>query len=508
MKTPTRVFSKNADTDTSVVLSIGADLLKPGETLTAITIGAVTPVSVPALVIEQPMQPLSLDVQLLLRGGEPNVSYGADVLVTTSARQFLVHMAVIAALENFNPYQERGQDPDAYTDLVDTMQAGMSTIGIAMFMFPTDLDATGGYVNWELFDGDGLVYAAGNAFEYEITSGMMNIIRARSIINCPSDIPPSNFDSKYQLRYTLTLPNVAPGQQSEFYMYENLTVVGLTTVPTGTQDVVELTGKPARTEIVIAGLYDTVTITLYQDNTALGQLAVRDPTRVASGYYYAATFDTTLLPPSLEPYTAVWSYFNSNDPQNVSSEQAAIYVVTPTVLTAISDVKAKINKARTTLYGQPDLLFPASTILTWMRRGRDAFNGAPGGFTSFTMLNAKNAIREYWLLYTELGAIEAQYMAEGEKAFDYSGAAITLNVDRTGYLDNMASKIQTKLDNEIKPFRQNLIIKGNTSGDGSADLTKLQAGAMGAVGITITPASPWGPYRSGLPYPNIGSGIF
>lgn len=503
MKTPTRVFSKNADTDTAVVFSIGSALLKPGEVLTAITFGAVTPVSATPLVIEQPMQSLGLDTQLLLKGGEPNVSYGADVLITTSARQLVIHMAVVVALENFNPYAERGQDPDAYTDLVDTMQAGMSTIGVAMFVFPQGVDASGGYVNWELFDGDGIVYAAGNAFEYEITSGMMNVVRARSIINCPSDMPASSFDSKYQLRYTLKLPNAEPGSQTEFYMYENLTVVGLTTVPTGTQDVVEIVGKPARTEIVIAGLYDTVTLALYRDNDVIGELRVEDFTRVASGYYYAATFDTTLLPASLEPYTAVWSYFNSNDPQNVYSENAAIYVVTPTILNAISDVKAKINKARTTLYGQPDLLFPASTIMTWMRRGRDAFNGAPGGFTSFTMLNAKGAIREYWLLYTELGAIEAQYMAEGEKAFDYSGAAITLNVDRTGYLDNMASKIQTKLDNEIKSFRQNLIIKGNTSGDGSADLTKLRAGAMGAVGITITPASPWGPYRSGLPYPNI-----
>jgi len=107
------------------------------------------------------------------------------------------------------------------------------------------------------------------------------------------------------------------------------------------------------------------------------------------------------------------------------------------------------------------------------------------------------------LMYAEVLAIESQYMAEGEKAFNFSGAAISLDVDRTGYLDNAASKIQSRLDNEIKPFKQNLIIKGQTSGDGSADLSKLAQGALGSVGITITPASPWGPYRSGLPYPTV-----
>ncbi|MEK9322795.1 hypothetical protein, partial [Escherichia coli] len=61
----------------------------------------------------------------------------------------------------------------------------------------------------------------------------------------------------------------------------------------------------------------------------------------------------------------------------------------------------------------------------------DAFNGAYGQFTSFTMTNARGPIREYWLLYAELAAIQSQYLAEGEKAFNYQGAAISLEVDRT-----------------------------------------------------------------------------
>ena len=105
------------------------------------------------------------------------------------------------------------------------------------------------------------------------------------------------------------------------------------------------------------------------------------------------------------------------------------------------------------------------------------------------MTNAKGGIREYWLMWTELMAIRAQYLAEGEKAFDYSGAAISLNVDRTGYLDSAASAIQSELDNEFKPFKQNLVNKGQTGGDGSGDLNALGAGAMGAVGVSLTPTN-------------------
>jgi hypothetical protein len=151
-----------------------------------------------------------------------------------------------------------------------------------------------------------------------------------------------------------------------------------------------------------------------------------------------------------------------------------------------------VNKARTTLYGRPDLLYPVPTCLTWLRRGADAFNIAYGQFTNFTFTNALGGIREFWLLEAELAAIQAQYLAEGEKAFSYQGAQISLEVDRTSYLDTAANAIQSRLDNELKSIKTNLIIKGNTSGDGSADPSALRAGAIGAVGITITPANMWG----------------
>jgi hypothetical protein len=124
----------------------------------------------------------------------------------------------------------------------------------------------------------------------------------------------------------------------------------------------------------------------------------------------------------------------------------------------------------------------------------DLFNNAYGVFTSFDMTNAMGGVREFWLLCAEKAALEAQYGLEAEKAFNFSGAAISLDVDRTGAIDSMISKIQNQLDQELKPLKQNLIIKGNTSGDGSGpngngDFSPASRGAMGSVGIAITPAS-------------------
>ncbi len=502
----TFVFSKDALTDTEVQFDI-SPLLKFGETLLSVVPQAVSPASTPALAVTR-LSPINEPLVLLnLVAGSSGLSYGQQILITTDARQLTALVAVTVITEGQAPYT--AQNPEAYTDLVDSIEAGQAAIGTAVFSFPPGVDASGGYVNWEFLDSQGIVYATGNAYEYKIQSnGLSNTVLAKSVINVPATVPPSDLNSKYQLRYVLQLPpqtnSVGTPLQDKFYSYENVTVVGLTTVPTGTQDSIELKGNKATLSIVLDRLYDNVVIQLHQDNLIIGQARIQEFTRVSSGYYFAGIFDTSQLTESLEPYTVVWNYGNTATPNEVFSESASLWIATPTMLGAMNDVKAKINKARTTLYGQPDLLFPPETIMLWLRRARDALNGAPGGFTSFTMTNAKGSIREYWLMYAEMMAIESQYMAEGEKAFDFSGAAISLNVDRTGYLDSMAGKIQSRLDNEIKPWKQNLIIKGNTGGDGSADPSKLRPGALGSVGITITPASPWGPWRSGLPYPTGG----
>lgn len=499
MNKNTFVFSKDALTDTDVVVDI-TSLLVYGETLTSIAIQAISPQSDSMLIVEMLSAPTDPVVELLLKQGLVKTSYGFQLFITTSARQLTALVAVTLVDEAAAPYTS--QDPEAYVDLVDSIEAGKGAIGTAVFPFPAGIDPTGGYVNWELLSSDGVVYANGNAFDYKIVSnGFSNIVRARAVINVPSTVPESDLNSKYQLRYTLSLDSVLPGQQSTYYSYENITVVGLSTVPTGVQDAIELKGNKATMSIVLDKLYDNVEVSLYQDNTLLGQTKISDFTRVASGYYYGGIFDTSVLTESLEPYSVIWNYGDTATPNSVFTENANLWIATPQMLSAIGDVKAKINKARTTLYGSPDLLFPPETIMLWLRRARDNFNGGPGGFTNFTFTNAKGAVREYWLMYAEMLAIEAQYMAEGEKAFNFAGAAITLDVDRTSYLDAAASKIQSRLDSEMKPFKQNLIIKGATGGDGSIDPSRLQRGALGSVGITITPASPWGPWRGNIGFP-------
>jgi hypothetical protein len=498
----TYVYSKDPNTDTVVELDF-VDQLKFGETLVSVVIGSVTPQSDSTLTPTLQSGPSDPLAKVLLQAGDPNIAYGFQLQITTSARVLALQVAVSVTDPNYSTYTS--QDPNAYTDLVDTIQAGQSAIGTAIFSFPADVDPAGGYVNWEFMDASGVVYASGNAFDYKIqSSGLSNTVVARAVINCPSNVPASAVNSKYQLRYTLTLKPLDPSKQSQYFSAENVTVVGLTTNPLGTQDVVEMRGKPAKLSIITERLYDKMVLEIYKDNTLIAQAPITKYERVANGFYYSGTVDTTNLPESLESYDVNWGYYNDVDPGTVYTETAKLWISNPSILNAVADVKARITKAHTTLYGTSDLIFPTETVMLWLRRGRDYFNGYQGKFSNISMTNAKNGIREYWLMCSEALALTSQELAEAEKAFDFQGAAISLNVDRSAAYGSMADKIQGRLDNELKPFKENLIIKGQTDGDGSADTSKLGRGAIGSVGITITPASPWGPYRTGLPYPTIG----
>ncbi len=489
MKQQTYVLFKDPRVDTTVPFDT-ARYLQPGETVSGVALQqAVYPATTPALSVT-----ISSDFSTLtLSGGMNGVSYGAPLEITfSSGRVIIVMLAVTAAEQSLFP--QISQNPGEFADLVDSIQAGHAANAIGVFVFDPTFDATNGFVEWRLLDSNGTVQAAGTAYEYRIHStGISNVVRAACVINIPSSIPPTSFDCKYQIQYVLYLD----GKQAQT-VAENITIIGLTTTPTGASDAVEVQGTVAALDLVTDVLPQNVQVMVMFDNILVAPpLDVYDFQRVDSGYLWRVPVDTQALQVSLEPYIVLWQYWNPG--QAKTTEYAKLCVVNPSILDAINDVQARINKARTTLYGAPDLLFPPETVLVWLRRGRDYFNGATGQFTSFTMLNAKNIIREYWLQASEMFALESQELAEAEKAFNYQGANISLDVDRTSAYQQAADHIRSRLDTDLKPVKTNLIIKGYTSGDGGSDPSITHRGAMGSVGICVSPASIWGRWPSGVP---------
>lgn len=470
------------------ILDVTQDL-QSGETVASAVIASVAPLGLTASVASTGLT----QVNLSIGAGADGQSYGVQVDITTStARVFSKLVAVVCNSQIAYDYQN--VNLDAFSDLIGELEAGQAAVGHASFMFPLDFNAANGIVTWDLIDQNGVQYSSGTSFAY-LATPLSNAVKvtAQAVVNVPSDALPTLEGQSYQIRWKLVVDG------SPYYSFESLRVTSITTAPVGVEDVVEMEGVDIPVSIIFSKPYDTVNFELFtHDNqrvTPVIPVNATQSTKVSDGWYYKGELTGYALTTRLEPFTIIWTGRNANRPIDTDRQTGRVFVVNASILQAAADLRVNINKAHTTIAHEEDMIFTEALLLSYLRHGRDYFNGAGAGMlTSFTMVNAQGSIREFWLRASMVAALRAQYLAEGEKAFNFSGQAISLDVDRTQYYQGLADTLQQQLDNELKPFKQNLIKKGITGGDGNLDPNggiPLRPGAIGAVGITITPATGW-----------------
>lgn len=469
-----------------------ADQLQLAETINSVTLSNLQPAI--GLVVTVLSGPYATSALLLVASGTDNTSYSVLVKVLTSLGRTLEKILAVV-INSAIPFEYDTQNLTAISALVDTIQAGESAIGEHTFVLPNTLSGVSGRVSWELLDNQGTLLSSGPCFDYTPTTTSTSLlVSCKGIINVPSNVPPTLLGQSYQLRYTLSGVTDTP-----IYAFENVTVSGFNTVPVGVEDTIEMTGNTAILNLVLPRAFDTVSASIY-DNNANVLTAVSNYSNVTSdGWMYTVEVPNLALSPKLESYIVLWSVKNSSKASYVETHTGRLFVTTPSILSAVEDMRIYVNKSRTTINGKPDLLFSTPLLLAYLRRGRDAFNAAFGMFTDFNMTNAQGGIREYWLKYAEVYALRSQFLAEGEKAFNFTGQAISLEVDKTQFYQAAADSIQQDLDNNGKVFKQNLIKKGIVGGDGNpGSLSAMRPGANGTVGISISPATSWGRYAGRL----------
>lgn len=425
-------------------------------------------------------------------GGSENVTYGIRIDITTSyGRVIPVTLAVLVSSQVGYEYQISNQE--GIQTLIDQIIAGESAVGNALFNLPIGTETAGGYINWELLDSDGITFSSGNAFELIATNTSNSLrIEGRGIITVPSDVPVNNLNLRYQIRWTLNLPD-----GTTLTTNENIKVLGRTSIPHGVEDSVEMQGDVATLNIVVPQFFDHVGVEVYKQSHSEKMVSYQEATdrhKVPDGYQCSVRLDTSNIPVALESYVVIWKYWNHNNPNLVFRESGRMFVLNASILSATDDLRAIINRSRATIAHKQDILFTVPTLLVFLRQGRDSFNGAYGVLTNFDMSDATSSIRQYWLYFAGIDALRSQYLAEGEKAFNYSGQSINLDVDRTAYYESLASTIQSRMDNECKPFKQNLIKKGIIQGTGNLDSIGLRHGAIGSIGIGVSAASGFGRY--------------
>lgn len=210
-------------------------------------------------------------------------------------------------------------------------------------------------------------------------------------------------------------------------------------------------------------LEDDCNYTLYKDNEKL-----------CEGTY------NLCIPKSIEP---------SLDPLYLMSMDGATYTdkrvffVTPSIMSAVKDMRSYLDRLNRQLR-LDSLEHTDADYLLWLKAGMDRLNLLLT--TTFTMTLATGAIRDLWLVASQIQCLRTRYLEEGLTSFNYSGSAVQLDVDVTQYLDTLISQLETRLDNDATKLRLTLHNRGLTSGSGKY---VQQSAFAGALGVSRGPAS-------------------
>jgi len=172
-------------------------------------------------------------------------------------------------------------------------------------------------------------------------------------------------------------------------------------------------------------------------------------------YIYDITIPASTMTQEQE-YAGVWNFTISGE---ASIYYQKIRCCSLTAMSKISDMRMYLDKVQKDIdlyvgYRDSDLYFH-------LQRGLDIVN-IVNPITSWTYLSFSTdgtlaPATLGWIYAACYSALNAQYLAEGDSAFSYSGQPVSLEVDRTSFIESQLGRIKEWLDNDFKTWKQHYI---------------------------------------------------
>jgi hypothetical protein len=198
------------------------------------------------------------------------------------------------------------------------------------------------------------------------------------------------------------------------------------------------------------------------------------------------TLPLTVTTPSVYSRTLLLRYPKTDSivPETLTYK---IWVATPAMLNVASQLENFVNKSRISNV-IPELRYAQSDLMLALSKGLETFNSLGPALSSFTGTNMQGVLLESWIVCACISLLNMQYMAEGSLAFEFSGQSVSLNIDRTQYIESMLGKLDTMLENQVKPLKKLLAKNGITTGDGSVGGSAMNSN-FGLTRLSMSPTT-------------------
>ncbi len=367
-----------------------------------------------------------------------------------------------------------------------------STITAYASIFTPDQTVNSGAstVDWALLADTGVTLASGTGTldSYAVTPAGTLKVNVSADVTIPNTVPANVTGVAYALVFSVGLSDGSAVTQLQHQEAVSVVTPGFTAL--GPQAAIEIYGGAASLSLLLPQEVVEIGYEMYSGNTLLVPYTSLTPAPVATadGHSYVFPFDTTTLPAAaLEPYSVFWSYKYSVG-QAPQREMGTLYAITPRVYAAATQLQQMIQRAVVSLDQTTDTVFKPEDLLHWLVVGRAHFNGFAHP-TNFSMVNASDVVMYYWTAFAAINALRSQALVEAMKAFDYQGASSSLTVDHAPAFNDMASALESQIQENCRQFKMLLSKRGTVAGDGNVNGLALSRGAIGSVGIALTPVS-------------------
>lgn len=353
---------------------------------------------------------------------------------------------------------------------LDRVTVGQHVDSITNFILPQNLDISSAIVTYRLIDLDGATYFNGEADTITtIPKNGMQSVQARAQFTVP-DVPATQAGDRYQLKWTITLDGHVET------LTEYLTIFAPYTSTLGANDVVELELGTASLTATLDTVSTLANLTVYKSNTQI--YSAIDITGISNfeGTFFQHQFVPQMygLTVTLRPYTVIWDYQGI---LSVDKEMANLWVVNPSILSACKALHQTLNRLQRE-YRLPELEFSTSDMMRFLEMGMDRFNSL-GIISDISMTMAEGPFRHWWLVCSQIAALRSRYLEEAESTFDFSGQAVSLNVDITSLIDGLVGQLESQVDGQLIPFKMQMGTKGLTVGTGQYSSLNTVFGSVG-----------------------------
>lgn len=224
-------------------------------------------------------------------------------------------------------------------------------------------------------------------------------------------------------------------------------------------------------------------LSIYLHNDSITEkVEIPHTKRIKYATYTSVSSVKPNIDPLLQSYLMVLEY-NTFKPEK-QRLMNNLWVVTPQMLNCMNALEQSLNKARLENV-IPQLEYTQSDLLHYLQRGLNLFNSYSPNLTDFNGTNMQGALFDALILCASYYALGAQLLAEGMLAFDFSGQAVTLNVDRTPHLESALGRVEAQIQDRIPKLKQLLLRHGVAGGNGSDAL-----GSSLGVGLVVLSNSP------------------